>query len=256
MTELDLKQVARVVERAADRARREILPRFRCVDVETKADGTPVTQADRAAEKVLREFLEAEYPQFSFLGEETGESRRESRYQWVVDPIDGTLSFTRGLPFFATLIALLEDGEPILGLIDLPMLDQRYIGWKGAGCRCNGVPVYVSQETDLKRAIISHGEPMWFEKAGERDAFLRLATEIPFLRGYTDAFGHAQVLSGGVDAMIDLDLSPWDTAASKILIREAGGECLEIVYPDRKVALVLGSPALVEQLRGFLKRAS
>lgn len=255
MTELDLKQIARTAERAADLARREIIPRFRCVGVETKADGTPVTQADRAAEKVMREIFEGEYPEFSFLGEESGEARRKSRYQWVVDPIDGTLSFTRGLPFFATLIALLEDGEPVLGVIDLPMLDQRYVGWKGAGCRCNGVPVHVSQETDLKRAIISHGDPAWFEKAGEREAFLRLATEIPFLRGYTDAFGHAQVLSGGVDAMIDLDLSPWDTAASKILIREAGGVCHEIAYPNQKAALLLGSPALVEQLRGFLERA-
>lgn len=254
MTDLDLKQVARVAERAADHARREIIPRFRCVGVETKADGTPVTQADRAAEKVLREILETEYPEFSFLGEETGEAKRESRYQWVVDPIDGTLSFTRGLPFFATLIALLEDGEPVLGLIDLPMLDQRYVGWRGAGCRCNGTPVRVSQETDLKRAIISHGDPAWFTKAGEHDAFMRLATEIPFFRGYTDAFGHAQVLSGGVDAMIDLDLSPWDTAATKILIREAGGVCLEIAYPQQKAALLLGSAALVEQLHGFLQR--
>ena len=252
MAALDLEAAARAAEAAADRARREILPRFRAVSVETKRDGSPVTEADRAAERAIRETLRAATPDFGVLGEEYGEEGPREGPQWVVDPIDGTVGFSRGLPLFTTLIALLLDGEPRLGLIDCPALDERYVGWRGGGCRRNGVPTRVSQETDLRRAIVSHGDPFCFDLFGERPAFERMAREIPMLRGYTDAFGHAQVLGGGVDAMVDLWLNPWDAAATQVLVAEAGGRCLTLRGADDKLGLVFGSPALVEQLADFL----
>ena len=99
---------------------------------------------------------------------------------------------------------------------------------------------------------MSHGDPFCFDRFGARDTFMRLAREIPMLRGYTDGFGHAQVLNGGVDAMIDLDLNPWDAAATQILVVEAGGRCVTRKGGGGKVGLIFGSPALVEQLEDFL----
>jgi fructose-1,6-bisphosphatase/inositol monophosphatase family enzyme len=217
MSPIDLAAAAQAAEEAADLARAEILPRFRAVAVETKSDGSPVTEADRAAERAIRRRLRAAFPDFGVLGEEFGAEGGDGP-RWVVDPIDGTIAFSRGIPLFATLIALVDGGEPVLGLIDCPALDERYVGWRGGGCRRNGAPTRVSQRTDLREAIVSHGDPFCFDLFGARAAFERMAREIPMLRGYTDAFGHAQVLAGG------------------------------------KLGLIFGSPARVEQLRDFLPR--
>jgi len=249
-----LERAARAAEAAADRARAEVLPRFRRVAAETKADGSPVTEADRAAEGVIRETLRASHPDFAILGEEMGAEGPPDRPTWVIDPIDGTIAFSRGIPLFATLIALVEEGEPRLGLIDLPTLGERYLGWRGGGCRRNGTPVRVSRESDLRRALVSHGDRACFERAGEAAAFARMTREVPFLRSYTDAFGHALVLSGGVDAMVDLDLSPWDMAATRVLVPEAGGACVLTAERGGKAGLVFGSPPLVEELASLLDK--
>lgn len=248
-----LERAARVACQASDAARKEILPRFRAVSVETKSDGSPVTEADRSAEQAIRKILREAFPEFGILGEEFG-AEGETDVHWTVDPIDGTISFSRGIPLYSTLIALIEDGEPVLGLIDLPAFDERIVGWKGGGCRLNDRPVRVSQERDLGRALVSHGDPFVFDLAGERAALERMTREIPLLRGYTDAFGHAQVISGSVDAMVDTNLNPWDAAATQILIPEAGGRCVTRERPGNKLDLVFGSPALVERLTDFLKK--
>jgi histidinol phosphatase-like enzyme (inositol monophosphatase family) len=253
MSGLDFEAIARAAESAADAARREVLPRFRAVEVETKADGSPVTEADKAAERAIRERLRSAFPGFAIHGEEYGVEGASGGPCWLVDPIDGTIGFSRGIPLFSTLIALLVEGEPVFGLIDLPGVDERYVGWRGGGCRRNGLPCRVSQESDLRRAIVSHGDPFCFERWGAFDAFLRMAREIPLLRGYTDAFGHAQVAGGGIGAMVDLDLNPWDAAPTQILVPEAGGRCVTLTGPTGKLGLVFGSPALVEQLVDFLE---
>jgi len=252
MAPLVLEDVARAAEAAADRARSEILPRFRRVAVETKRDGSPVTEADRAAERAIRETLRQAFPEFGILGEEYGEEGAREGPCWVVDPIDGTIAFSRGIPLFSTLIALLEDGEPVLGLIDLPALGERTVGWKRGGVRRNGVPVRVSQETDPRRALISHGDLFCFDQFGLRSAYERMAREVPILRGYTDAFGHAQVIGGGVDAMLDLSLNLWDAAATQILVPEAGGRCVTLPPRGGKLGLVFGSPALVERILDWI----
>jgi myo-inositol-1(or 4)-monophosphatase len=255
MPGLDFEAIARAAEAAADAARAEVLPRFRAVPVETKADGSPVTEADRAAERAIRERLRAAFPGFAIHGEEYGVEGEGDGPCWMVDPIDGTIGFSRGIPLFATLIALLDEGVPVFGLIDLPGLGERYVGWTGGGCRRNGRPCRVSQETDLRRAIVSHGDPFCFDRWGARDAFLRMAREIPLLRGYTDAFGHAQVAGGGVGAMVDLDLNPWDAAPTQVLVPEAGGRCTTLTGPSGKLGLVFGGPALVEELLELLALA-
>ena len=250
MPRLDLAEALRCAEAAADAARREILPRFRNVRVDTKRDGSPVTEADRAAERAIREVLRSFDRELAILGEEYGAEGDGAQRGWIVDPIDGTISFARGLPLYGTLIALVEDGVPVLGLIDLPSLGERTCGHRGGGVRRNGAPVRCSGETDLARAIVSHGDPFAFERFGRAEAWARLAASAPMLRGYTDAFGHAQVLGGGVAAMVDVNLSPWDAAATQALVPEAGGRC-ETLLPGpggRGIGLVFGSPALVERL--------
>jgi histidinol phosphatase-like enzyme (inositol monophosphatase family) len=254
MPPIDFEKVAAAAEAAADLARTETLSRFRSVAVETKDDGTPVTEADLAAERVIRKRLHEAFPEFSILGEEFGAEGQSDGPEWIIDPIDGTIGFSRGIPLFSTLIALAVDGEPVMGLIDLPALNERYVGWKGGGCRRNGKPTRVSEETDLQRAIISHGDPFCFDERGERPAFERMAREIPMLRGYTDAFGYAQVLGGGVGAMVDLGLRIWDVAPVQVLVPEAGGRCVTLSEHEGKVGLVVGSPALVDELTGFLSR--
>lgn len=255
---LDLPALARVAEAAADRARAEILPRFRQVAVETKADGSPVTEADRAAERAIREVLREATPDFPILGEEYGAEGATAAGApgWIVDPIDGTIGFSRGIPLFGTLLALVVDGEPVLGLIDCTALGERTVGWAGGGVRHNGRPVRASRATDLRRSIVSHGDVFCFDRAGQRPAFERMAREIPCFRSYTDAFGHALVIAGAVDAMVDLDLNPWDMAATRILVREAGGAC--VVTPERsgKAGIVFGAPALVDRLSAWLDPAA
>jgi myo-inositol-1(or 4)-monophosphatase len=251
-----LQQLAAVAEVAADAARTEILPRFRRVAVETKADGSPVTEADRAAERAIRAVLREATPDLGILGEEYGEEGAPAGRRWIVDPIDGTIAFSRGVPLFGTLLALIEEGEPVLGLIDLPALDERTVGFHGGGVRRNGEPVHASQRADLRGAIVSHGDPFCFDRFEERPAFERMAREIPMLRGYTDAFGHALVVAGAVDVMVDLDLNPWDAAATQVLVTEAGGRCVTLDRRDeqRKLGLVFGSPPLVDELAGWLSR--
>jgi histidinol phosphatase-like enzyme (inositol monophosphatase family) len=252
----DLAALARLAERAADAARAEILPRFRQVAVEIKGDGSPVTEADRAAEQAIKRVLREGDPDAAILGEEfgaEGDTRRGAA--WVIDPIDGTIGFSRGMPLFSTIIARLEDGVPVLGLIDLPGLGERTVGWKGGGVRRNGAPVRCSQATDLGKSFCAHGDIFCFDLCGERAAFDRMARTIGVLRGYTDAFGHAQVLAGGVDAMVDLHLNPWDAAATQILVPEAGGRCVTLDYPEvGKLGLVFGAPALVDELASWLTR--
>ena len=255
MPRLDLAAALRCAEAAADAARREILPRFRNVDVEIKRDGSPVTEADRAAERAIRGVLRSFHPELAILGEEYGAEGDASERGWIIDPIDGTISFSRGLPLYGTLIALVDEGVPVLGLIDLPSLGERTCGHRGGGVRRNGALVRCSQERDPTRALISHGDPFAFELFGAKPAWTKLASGFPMLRGYTDAFGHAQVLGGGVDAMVDVNLNAWDAAATQALVPEAGGRC-ETLAPGpggRGIGLVFGSPALVEQLRDLMR---
>jgi myo-inositol-1(or 4)-monophosphatase len=248
-----LARAAEVAEKACERARREIMPRFRGVDVEFKQDGSPVTEADRAAERVIRQTLREAYPDHGLLGEEYGaeEAGDPDAPRWIIDPIDGTISFSRGIPLFGTLIALAVAGEPVVGVIDLPALGERYVGVRGGGCRRNGAPVRCSENGDLRRAFVSMGDPICFEWAGLRHVYERVTREVPLVRGYTDAFGHALTVAGGLDAMLDCDLNPWDAAATQLLVVEAGGACETRERAGGKLDLVFGSRELVEKLLAF-----
>ena len=255
---LDLDKALEVAIEAAHAAGEQVLRRFRAADlsVENKGDGSPVSEADKAAERVIREILGGAFPGIDIFGEEEGFEDTGSSYRWVVDPIDGTLSFISGIPLFGTLIGL-EDratGQSVLGVIHLPALGETYAGGPGLGVRCNGADLVISDRPNesgsnpFAAAIISAGDPLQFQNAGCGDDHARLSQH-PLFRGYSDCFGHAMVLRGSVGAMVDPALAPWDLAATSALVRAAGGALFTRPSQlDGYTDAILGRPALVTAL--------
>ncbi len=191
--------------------------------VERKEDGSPVTMADKKTEEFLRTELSAAFPDHGIVGEEFGEESATRQFVWTIDPIDGTRSFVRGIPLFGTLVALLEHGEPVLGIACLPALDETYLAAKGMGAFCDGMPLHVSQTQSLEDAFVCCGDSSAFENAGMSGYQQALLKQSQLVRGYSDCFGHTMVLRGAVDAMVDPLVSIWDIAPLICLIQEAGG---------------------------------
>lgn len=209
---------------AAARAAGEVaLRHFRtALAVEHKADASPVTVADREAEARAVAVLRAAFPDCGVLGEELGAQGPQAR-RWIIDPIDGTRSFIRGIPFFATLIALEEEGEITTGVVYAPALDDLLFARKGQGAHDRGGRLRVSSVEALARAMLVFGGPSSLRRGGYWPAFERLVDASDRQRGYGDYFGYTFVVRGHAEAMIDVDLKPWDLAALQILVEEAGG---------------------------------
>ena len=213
-------------------AEAEILPRFRKVAVDTKADGTVVTEADRQAERVMRQAIAQRHPEDAVLGEEWGESGpADARRRWILDPIDGTIWFTLGVPVFGTLVGLLMDGQPVLGVIGCPGLGEVFYAETGGGCWKTvrgGAPerVRVAAPAPLAQARISacgpHGSDIQPtpESALNMTALIRGSGAFRFIG---DCLQHALVCEGRVHAAVDTLMKPWDIAALVPCVREAGG---------------------------------
>ncbi len=256
--DLALIKPLQVAIEAAQAAGGPIMERFRAadLDIDTKGDGSPVSEADKAAEKSIRGILKGAFPDIDIFGEEEGFEDTGSSYRWVVDPIDGTLSFISGIPLFGTLIALEEraTGESLLGVIHLPALGETYAGGRGLGVRCNGAPLAIRDEqgpqadNPFASAIIAAGDPLQFQNAGCPGDHGKLSLN-PLFRGYSDCFGHAMVLRSAVGAMVDPALAPWDLAATSALIHAAGGAVFTrpSQLPGHTDA-ILGRPSLVRAL--------
>ena len=191
--------------------------------VETKADHTPVTRADRECESKIVEILDARFPDIGFLGEEHGERLGKRNARWIIDPIDGTKNFIRGIPFFATLIALEEDEEITAGVMYAPAINDLLYARKGQGAFAHGRQVHVSEVASLKEAMLIHGglkdlkvRPCW-------QPFLRLVDATTRQRGFGDALGHSIVICGQAEVALEPEIKPWDVAATRIIVTEAGG---------------------------------
>ena len=214
------------------------MTRFRSLDlrIETKPDRSPVTDADRAVEQLVRDRIAASRPGDAFLGEEyaatgaTGASA--SGRQWIVDPIDGTANFLRGLPTWATLIALAVDGVPVVGVVSSPALGRRWWGATGLGAWAqeirpglDGVPerLAVSGVADLGDAYVSHGAIQLWEAQGRVHQLTRITASAWRDHGYGDFWQHMLVAEGRIDAAAEFDLQPYDVAAVIPIIEEAGG---------------------------------
>lgn len=192
--------------------------------VQRKADNSPVTVADQEAEALMRRTIEARCPDHSVLGEEAGTSGDpDARYQWLLDPIDGTKCFIHGVPLFCTLIALLEEGRPILGAIHMPVSGELLIGVTGRATTLNGEPVRVSDTRKLSQATLAYTESAEWWAHGHGAAYPQLLERVELVRGWGDGYGHFMVAAGRVDIMFDPVLSPWDVAALKPCVEGAGG---------------------------------
>jgi histidinol-phosphatase len=191
--------------------------------VETKADRTPVTRADRECESKIVEMLGARFPEIGFLGEEYGERPGQRSARWIIDPIDGTKNFIRGIPFFATLIALEEDGEVTAGVMYAPAMNDLLYARKGQGAFANGARVQVSAINELSHAMLIHGGLKDLKDRSCWPPFLQLVDATVRQRGFGDALGHRVVICGQAEIALEPEIKPWDVAATKILVNEAGG---------------------------------
>lgn len=192
--------------------------------VEHKPDDSPVTVADREAEAYLRKTLLGKYPSDGFLGEETGDQPGGSGFRWVIDPIDGTRSFVRGIPFWATLVGLMYGDECLAGVVVEPSLNNTYRAIRGGGAFKNDKPIRVSRVATLHESILATADINFFDRAGHCDVYLHMATRVQRQRGYGDYFGFVLLAQGSVDAMLDYGVHEWDIAALVPIVREAGGE--------------------------------
>jgi len=207
----------------ADAAALQSLPHFRtALAVITKADASPVTMADRAAEAAMRVLLARHAPAHGILGEEHGRERLDAHYVWVLDPIDGTKSFITGSPLWGTLIALVHQGRVELGLVDMPVLQERWIGLRGQGARRNGEPVHVSSCASLAQARVFTTSPDMFS-ADEWAAYDALSRGCLLRRFGGDCYSYAQLACGCVDLVVEADLQPYDYMALVGLVEAAGG---------------------------------
>ena len=214
----------------ADRADALTSDRFGALDlrIDTKPDLTPVTDADRSVETELREVLGRERIQDSIVGEEFGGTTTFSGRQWIIDPIDGTKNFVRGVPVWASLIALLEDGVPSVGVVSAPALQRRWWAARGQGAfaAVDGAPprrLSVSSVAQLGSASLSFSSLSGWAQRGLRDRFIALTDAVWRVRAYGDFLSYCLVAEGAVDIAAEPEVSVWDLAALDILVREAGG---------------------------------
>lgn len=198
---------------------------------EWKPDHSPVTEADREAERIVRSRIAAEYPGEAVLGEEEGQTGMELT-RWVVDPIDGTKSFVSGVPLFATLLSFEDEGRPVVGVAYFPALDEAVWAEEGGGCHWNGRPCRVRDEADLARAVVACGGHRHMAERGRADGLLDLAARCLATRTWGDAYGHALVATGRIDAMLDPVVQRWDVSAMAVIVREAGGRFTDFAGRD------------------------
>lgn len=255
MTERQLKALLQAAIGAAEAAAPLIRGYFgsQRLGLERKADGSPVTRADREAEALIRERLSAatQAGPIDILGEEEGFTGTGARCRWTVDPIDGTRAFVRGIPLFGSMIGLEDtaDGRALLGVIHLPILGVTYAGGPGLGATRNGEAIHLPAEVALENAIVGTGDVAQFEEAGRLDDYHRLIALHGYVRGYTDCFGHGLVIEGALGAMLDPALNPWDLVPTRALIEAAGGSA--VILPSKspeKFDALFGNRALVERL--------
>ena len=231
VSEPTISQLCDFAHVLADAARRETVPRFRTaltVDNKVRGGFDPVTEADREAERAIRSLIQVRFPDHGILGEEWGRVNEGASYRWVLDPVDGTRAFILGLPSWTTLIALERDGRPLLGLIDQPVVGERWVG-------TNDVVLYHSHAsqrrpktsgvTDLQvaRLVTTDPRPEGYFSTADAQSFSRLAAQTAVCRFSLDAYGYAMLASGHVDLVVEAGLAHYDYAALAPVIHGAGG---------------------------------
>lgn len=246
---------------AAARAAAEISRRWFSggFEVMTKADLTPVTQADIECEQAIRAVILERFPDHGFYGEESGLAARESPNLWLVDPIDGTKAFVRGYPFFSTQIALMRDGVPVLGVSSAPLFDELAWAEAGAGAWLNGERVRVSGIDRLEDAALSTGNLKSLAMSDGWGRLGEIVTVLNRVRGYGDFYHYHLLAAGKIDAVVESDVNVLDVAALAVIVQEAGGVFTDLngEPPGLDTRSVLAAnPALhgvlLQRLRGWV----
>ncbi len=220
----DLSPLLEFAVKMAEQAGKKTLRYFGAsVKAELKADLTPVTQADRDAEKLCRQLLEQHFPDDGIVGEEFGTARGEARRRWIIDPIDGTKNFIRGVPLYGVLIALEDEGRPVVGVAHFPALSETVAAAHGSGCWWNGSRALVSPVDALGEALVLATDAEALTSAGHAAQWDKLASRAAMARTWGDCYGHALVATGRAEAMLDPVLALWDSAALFPIVEEAGG---------------------------------
>ena len=204
----------------------------RNIAVHTKADTTPVTEADVKAEEAIRVILTERFPDYGFYGEETGQQAMDAENLWLVDPIDGTKSFVRECPFFSTQIALMRKGRLVLGVSSAPVYGELAWAEEGAGAYLNGRRIHVSQMAELAGAIVSTGNLKTLARSPQWAKLGELIPRISRIRGYGDFVHYHLLARGSLDGVIESDVNILDIAALTVLVREAGGTFTDLQGGD------------------------
>ena len=226
------------------------------IAVDDKPDLTPVTAADREAEAAMRRLIDAAFPAHGVIGEEEGRVRADAEFVWVLDPIDGTKNFISGIPLFGTLIALVRNGRPVLGVIDQPVLRERWLGVAGQASTMNGAPIRSRACAALDRATLFSTSPEMFRGA-DAERFERLRSRVKLARYGADCYAYAQLAGGFIDLVVERDLKPYDYCALVPVISGAGGAMrdwegrpLDLASDGRVIAC--GDPSLLDAARTVL----
>jgi histidinol-phosphatase len=213
-----------VAVEAAERAGRLALQYYDAgTAVEWKQDQTPVTVADREAEALLRTTLLGKFPRDGFLGEESGDTPGASGFRWIIDPVDGTRGFVRGVPLWGTLVGLEYKGEQIAGVVVVPALGHTYRALRGDGAYRGERRIRVSDVSTLAEAHLYYSSLRYFKKDGYVAAFNRLQEQTERQRGFGDCYGFVLVAQGSGELMVDRGTHAWDLAAPRVIVEEAGG---------------------------------
>ncbi|MGH6614686.1 histidinol-phosphatase [Sphingomonas sp.] len=240
-------------DRLADAAGTAIRPYFREPHgLEAKEDASPVTLADRAAERAMREMIEQAYPDDAIIGEEYGVREGTSGRAWVLDPIDGTRAFISGRPIFGTLIALVADGWPVLGVLDQPILKERWLGVVGRPTLFNGTPAKTRRCPDLAKALLATTSPALFDD-GQLHAFEHLEAGVMSTVLGGDCYNYGGVASGWLDVVVEAGLKLHDFAALVPIVEGAGGRMCDwsgdpLTADSIGEVIAAGDPARVEEI--------
>jgi len=289
-----MPELMRLAVDAARSASDGILSGFRSkrLNTERKSDGSPVTECDRNAEKQIRAYLAKHQPEnWPVLGEELGDDSQGARYRWVIDPIDGTLAFSRGLPTFGTLLALEDvvEKRALVGVVHLPAMGETYFAARGLGAWTNsaqspalavagsasldgeaprdgtaapeaetaknGERLHVASARPLRECLISAPAEHYFRLAGIADCEAQLRAQVPHLRCFADCWAHAMVARGSIDALVEFRLARWDIAATEVLIEEAGGRALiwDSTHTAGKYDCIIGSPTAADEVAALVR---
>jgi len=249
--ELHLQQKFKdFVFRLAEESAGVILQYYRKeIFISTKSDDSPVTIADKMSEEKMRELIIEKFPDHGILGEEFGSHLPEAEYQWILDPIDGTRSFICGIPLFGTLIALLENGKPVLGAMNFPVLGQFFLG-DNSQTFLNNKVVQMRRIRHLNEAVLLTTDIQNIAKYQDITRFQNLVEQVQLFRTWGDCFGYSLLAAGFADIMIDPVMSAWDIMALIPIIKGAGGEITDYHGKDplKGSSIVAASPVLHQQI--------